>query len=255
MTLGTLLVVAPIAQHYIEVFETATELGWTPVSVQSETKVSDFPWKVLPVEEVSKKLWRGHVFVGSISIPVLPRGTRIDRAWRAYSANALEIAERNGAEDFVSLIHPSAHVSPSAGVGRNVFVGPGVTVSSETTIGDFCRIGRGSTIGHHVVLGQSVSIGPGVTIPGNVKISDGVTVGPGATFINGIEVGTDSLIAAGSVVTRRVLEGSLVMGNPARRPRNPIRTARRNVKRWRGRLLKKLGLYSAIRQFYRRLRP
>jgi acetyltransferase-like isoleucine patch superfamily enzyme len=251
----TLLIVAPISHNGIELFETAEELGWTPISAQPSVKESGGRFQEMAFSDVPETLWRGAIFVSSVPVEGLPLSTRLDRRWRMVFQSALDYARDRGAESFVSLVHPMAYVSPSAVIGQNVFVGPGATISSSTTIGDFSRIGRGSTVGHDVSIASSVSIGPGVTIPGSVTVSSNVTIGPGVTFINGILVGSDSFIAAGSVVTRRVLEGSLVMGNPARRPRNPIRAIRSKFKRVRGRLLRKLGVYASVRSLYRRLRP
>jgi len=55
---------------------------------------------------------------------------------------------------------------------------------------------------------------PLVTAP--VNIGDGATVGIGAIILKGVRIGPGAHIAAGSVVTGDVAEGSLVAGNPAR---------------------------------------
>ena len=49
-----------------------------------------------------------------------------------------------------------------------------------------------------------------------VRIGDGVWVGERAIILKGVTVGRDSVIAAGSVVTRDVPARSVVAGNPAR---------------------------------------
>jgi acetyltransferase-like isoleucine patch superfamily enzyme len=47
-------------------------------------------------------------------------------------------------------------------------------------------------------------------------IEKGVWVAAGATIIGGVTVGENSVVAAGSVVTKNVLANTLVGGNPAR---------------------------------------
>jgi acetyltransferase-like isoleucine patch superfamily enzyme len=49
-----------------------------------------------------------------------------------------------------------------------------------------------------------------------VRIGDGVWVGERAIILKGVTVGCDSVIAAGSVVTKDVPTRSVVAGNPAR---------------------------------------
>lgn len=47
-------------------------------------------------------------------------------------------------------------------------------------------------------------------------IKRGAAIGSGATLLCGISVGENAMIGAGSVVTKDVLPGAVVAGNPAR---------------------------------------
>lgn len=51
---------------------------------------------------------------------------------------------------------------------------------------------------------------------GRITIHDGCFIGYGVTFMPGVEVGPNSVIAAGSVVTRSIPANSVAAGNPAR---------------------------------------
>ena len=51
-----------------------------------------------------------------------------------------------------------------------------------------------------------------------VRIGANVWIGGGAIILPGITIGDNAIIGAGSVVTRDVLPGSTVVGNPARPP-------------------------------------
>ncbi|TCR59427.1 sugar O-acetyltransferase [Bosea sp. BK604] len=102
-------------------------------------------------------------------------------------------------------------------VGRNVFVNQNCT---------FYDLG-GLDIGDDVMIGPNVSIitsghplAPSQRRAGVVArpivIERNVWIGAGAIVVGGVTVGENSVVAAGSVVTRDVPPNTLVGGNPAR---------------------------------------
>lgn len=123
-------------------------------------------------------------------------------------------------------------------VGDDVRIGTFVEIQKGAKIGNRCKISshtficEGVTledevfVGHHVVFtndlypratneeGQLQTGDDWECIPTLVK--RGASIGSGAVLLCGITVGEDSIIGAGSVVTRDVPPGTIVAGNPAR---------------------------------------
>src|SRR5579863_5210024 len=102
-------------------------------------------------------------------------------------------------------------------VGRNVFVNQnctfydlgGLDIADDVMIGPNVSI---ITAGHPLEpsLRRNVTVGKPIVIEKNVWIA------AGATIIGGVTVGENSVVAAGSIVTRDVPPNTLVGGNPAR---------------------------------------
>jgi acetyltransferase-like isoleucine patch superfamily enzyme len=51
-------------------------------------------------------------------------------------------------------------------------------------------------------------------------VKHGASIGSGATLLCGITIGEDAMIGAGSVVTKDVPAGTVVVGNPAKAMRS-----------------------------------
>lgn len=91
----------------------------------------------------------------------------------------------------------------------------GVIITSNVTIGLASLLNLKVTVSHDCKIGDFVELAPGVNVAGNCIIEDGVFVGTNATIIPKIRVGQNSIIAAGSVVTKDVPPNVMVAGVPA----------------------------------------
>ena len=102
-------------------------------------------------------------------------------------------------------------------------------------VGEHCSIMDGSTFyyGHCnlITIGNNVTIAPqayllahdastkrdlGYTKIGRIDIKDNVFIGARALIMPGVTVGENSIVAAGSVVTKNVRPNTVVAGNPAK---------------------------------------
>jgi acetyltransferase-like isoleucine patch superfamily enzyme len=102
-------------------------------------------------------------------------------------------------------------------VGRNVFVNQnctfydlgGLDIADDVMIGPNVSL---ITAGHPLDPSQRRT----ATIGNPIVIQKGVWIAAGAIVIGGVTVGENSVVAAGSVVTKNVPRNTLVGGNPAR---------------------------------------
>ena len=133
-------------------------------------------------------------------------------------------------------------------IGAHFQTGHGVMVRESNAIGDDVSIGTGSVVEHHVRIGDGVRLHTRVFVPEYSVLEDGCWLGPNvvltnakyplspgvkeslagptvrrgakiganSTLLPGVEIGANALVGAGSVVTRSVPAGAVVVGNPAR---------------------------------------
>lgn len=117
---------------------------------------------------------------------------------------------------FPTIIDPSAVISASAKIGEGSFVGKNAVINADAVVGNMCIINTGSIIEHECKIGDYSHVAVGAILCGQVQTGNRVFVGAGASVIQCISLGEGSLIGAGSVVTKTVLPGVVVAGNPAR---------------------------------------
>jgi len=143
-------------------------------------------------------------------------------------------------------IHPLADVQ-SENIGEGTLIWQFCVVLKNAVIGKNCNINCNVLIENKAVIGDNVTIKPGVQIWDGVTLEDNVFIGPNVTFTNdthpkskntdfalketivkkgasiganstilpGIIIGENSMIGAGSVVTKNVKPNGVYFGNPA----------------------------------------
>lgn len=152
------------------------------------------------------------------------------------------------------MIHSNAFVHANALVDEGVFIGSGTRVwgfthlLSGARIGADCNICEQVFIEGDVVVGDRVTVKCGVQLWDGLRVEDDVFIGPNVTFTNdlfprskqypdtflqthikagasigggavilpGLTIGEKAMVGAGSVVTKSVPAGAVVVGNPAR---------------------------------------
>jgi UDP-perosamine 4-acetyltransferase len=116
----------------------------------------------------------------------------------------------------VNVVHPRAHVSPSAVLEAGCVVGPLAVIGAATTVGEHTLVGRGALLGHHVTVGAGCLVNPGANVASRARIEDGATLAMGAIVSNRVVVGARATVAAGAVAVSDVAAATRVVGVPAR---------------------------------------
>ncbi len=115
-------------------------------------------------------------------------------------------------------------------IGSDVSVGSHSVVEHHVDIRDRVRIHSQAFIPEFTVLEEGVWLGPGVVVTNapypasartkeflkGVVVRENAKVGANVTLLPGVTVGRNSLVGAGSVVSKDIGEGVVVAGNPAR---------------------------------------
>ena len=147
-----------------------------------------------------------------------------------------------------SIIRAGTYIYAGNQIGKNFQTGNKANIRELNIIGDDVSIGTLSVVEHHVSIGNGVRIHTQVFIPeytvldkncwlgpnvvltnarfpkhptvkdnlNGVHIKQNAKIGANTTLLPGITIGRDSLIGAGSVVTKNVADGVILVGSPAR---------------------------------------
>jgi UDP-perosamine 4-acetyltransferase len=111
---------------------------------------------------------------------------------------------------FLTVIHPSTIIAMDVVLGRGCQIMAGAVLQPAVSIGVGTVINTAVRVDHDCLIGEHCFIAPGVVICGGVKISNDVFIGAGSTVLPGVKIGRGSVVAAGVVVDRDVLDGDFV---------------------------------------------
>lgn len=121
-----------------------------------------------------------------------------------------------------TIVHPSAMVSAHASIDDGSLVFANAVVNACATVGAGVIINTGAVVEHDCVVGNFAHISPNAVLAGGVTLGPLAWVGSCASVRQLIAVGEASVVGMGAVVTRDVISGVTVVGNPAKvvEPRN-----------------------------------
>lgn len=122
---------------------------------------------------------------------------------------------------FVSIVAPTCVFRGPSQIGVGAILCDYVVITANVVIGRHFQANLFSYVAHDCVVGDFVTLAPRVCINGNTVIEDDVYVGTGAVLKQGtpdkpLRIGRGAVIGMGTVVTKDVPAGAVVVGNPAR---------------------------------------
>lgn len=123
-------------------------------------------------------------------------------------------------------------------IGEDSKIGAFVEIQKNARIGRNCKISSHTFVCEGVTIEDNVFVGHGVvfindtypratTLEGELQteadwkvettvVKKGASIGSGSTILSQVVIGENALVGAGSVVTKDVPPGAIVVGNPAR---------------------------------------
>jgi acetyltransferase-like isoleucine patch superfamily enzyme len=145
-------------------------------------------------------------------------------------ADSVKLGKNVYLSDFINLY--------GCTIGDNTKIGPFVEIQKNAFIGSQCKIQSHTFICEGVTIEDEVFIGHGVMFTNDIfpratsqngqlqteadwqviptLVKKGASIGSNATILCGITIDTNSIIGAGSVVTKDIPDNVIAAGNPAK---------------------------------------
>jgi sugar O-acyltransferase (sialic acid O-acetyltransferase NeuD family) len=144
----------------------------------------------------------GDGFLLAIGIPAVRR--RVAESLQARGA------------DFLTLVHPTAIVAPTATIGPGSIICPHAIVSDSARLGRCVLVNYHASLGHDAAVGDYCVLSPYASLGGHARAAEDVFLGMHASIGPGRTVGARSKVSANSCALADVPPDRIVYGVPGR---------------------------------------
>lgn len=124
-----------------------------------------------------------------------------------------------GFVNYPSIISPKSILlnKQSIIMEEGVIICAGTVLTCDIIIRKFTQLNLNTTIGHDCVLGSFITTAPGVNVSGNVTIDSFCYFGTNSCILEKIYITSNSIIGAGGVVNKNIVEKGTYVGVPCKR--------------------------------------
>lgn len=192
--------------HGKVIADAAEQLGWQSVTFFDDAwpeLEENGPWTV---KGNTKALATGLLAFDGVVVGIGNNRIRAEKHSELARAGA----------NLVSIVHPSAMISPHASVGAGTVVFANAVINPCASVGAGVIVNTGAVVEHDCVIGDFGHISPNAVLAGGASLRQQAWVGACASVRQLITVGQASVVGMGAVVTKDVEPGVTVVGNPAR---------------------------------------
>lgn len=192
--------------HAYVVIETALALGYEINGYFDITEAFVNPYQI-PYMGFENEVDLKHILGDDLAFPTVG-----DNKIRAQLLTRFQTLGLNQ----LSIVDPTAMVSPSAKIGLSTYVGKGSIVNAQSQIGAGVIINSGAIVEHECQIADGCHVAPGATLCGNVAIGDSSLIGANSVVRPNINIAKGVVLGAGSVLLRDIIEPGIWFGNPAK---------------------------------------
>lgn len=148
----------------------------------------------------------GKVFKEGVRFAVVGFGGLDDREIREKVFNRL----KKIGFSIPNLIHPSAIIEPSVGLGEGNQIMAGAIIGSNAVISNNCVVSSGAIISHDCVLHNNCFVSPGAILAGTVVVGENTLIGMGVSVFFGLKIGKNVTIVNGKNVFHDISDNTFL---------------------------------------------
>lgn len=198
------------------------EVAWLVERINNQSTIWDLRGFLDDDKSIHGTIGNGYKILGSCDY----LGKIQEEVWCVCAVGSAEIRKKIVENisnyqnvKFATLIDPDVTCSESVVIEEGSIICAGTILTVNISIGKHAILNLDCTVGHDVVLKEYVTVYPSVNISGNVIVGDGVELGTGTQVIQGTQIIRNTIVGAGSVVIRDIVEQGTYVGSPVKKIR------------------------------------